>query len=994
MVLNTLTVGAAVTPSVIETAISHYIKRAPLRGKPTAHISYDEGLHLVRQFLDYASNHTVDEVQSFTAQWVPCPRWVKASDFVIPEAHLSHSASLLTEQLGPSGVEAVGGTQWWQWRPSNTPLKAEWIEMRAHYNARKALSLPAQRIVLYIHGGAYYFGSVDEHRYQLQRHARKLKARLLAPRYRLAPQFPFPCGLQDALAAYLFLLTECSPSSIMLMGDSAGAGMIVSLLVTLRDQGVPLPAGAVLISPWVDLTHSFPSVSGEGKLDYIPPYGFHHRPSVAWPPPNEEELQNIHRQADTRKTAVEETTQKKEAISGVKVKDSPNGAEPEHREPAPNPPPLSINIDGKHLTLIDQIQLYATNTLLSHPLVSPALQPSLGGLPPLLIQVGGGELLRDEQVYLAHKAADPANYHAPDAVLDLHDPSRRMASKYPPTKVQLQVWEDLCHVPHTLSFTRPAKHMYRAVAQFGNHIFSQSQATTNPKADTDNLSIISTSTSSSSSDGKRPSRSRGDGTTDPPRSLSEGAVPPAALPTTSGDWASVPESTPTTSPEQVSATTPLPAYENNMIRQLISRHGGIFPLPPARLIPALNLPRDTIGTIKEGPVRKWLARKADWDRKFAREKRRVQKRRVDELGRGYSSFPRDKSEGKAERPPPTALAGRQVELKEGSKKGMGEGLHNLSGEGSGGGKKKSWGLMMWSGWGSKHDESTIEGQDMAAGTESAVKEAGSGNVRDGEGGRVSEDRGKERSKSVGAGVRNPLIRALSRRKSKSSLQKEHDSIPPVPALPQDSNAGQDAESAQPRSSTAGASAAAAAVVAATMGGSALATTDGTEQTRAQEKALAAALPQGEKVEGSDNTFLAPASSRPHNGTVAYPFKLRPGHERSASTMTLDSVKTGVVEPVEPVKQDADATVTPAAVESASHVNGNRDELDGQSQAAGSAGTTDDPRTGYADGAADERAISAAFPAKEQGRDDAATTPVAVGEKTRPKLESFVTAREF
>lgn len=62
------------------------------------------------------------------------------------------------------------------------------------------------------------------------------------------------------------------------------------MLVTMRDRGIPLPAGAVLISPWVDLTHSFPSVSGNNPLDYIPPHGFHQRPSASWPPPNSDDM--------------------------------------------------------------------------------------------------------------------------------------------------------------------------------------------------------------------------------------------------------------------------------------------------------------------------------------------------------------------------------------------------------------------------------------------------------------------------------------------------------------------------------------------------------------------------------------------------------------------------------------------------------------------------------------------------------------------------------
>ena len=85
------------------------------------------------------------------------------------------------------------------------------------------------------------------------------------------------------LAAYLYLLGENhDPSTIILAGDSAGGGMVLSILVTLRDQGIPMPAGAILISPWVDLTHSFPSLGGDGKMDYIPPHGFVHKPSMSW----------------------------------------------------------------------------------------------------------------------------------------------------------------------------------------------------------------------------------------------------------------------------------------------------------------------------------------------------------------------------------------------------------------------------------------------------------------------------------------------------------------------------------------------------------------------------------------------------------------------------------------------------------------------------------------------------------------------------------------
>lgn len=198
MPVTTLSISAAVTPTVIQTYLSHYLNRRPLHQKPTAHISYHEGLELIRRFLHYASFHTVDELQAFTSQWVPVPRWVHVKEIEIPSAQLLRSAQCINAQLGPEGIEAVGGKTWWQWRRENTTLKAEWIEMRKDYEARKQLNITkGDRIMLYVHGGAYFFGSVDEHRYQMQRHARKLKARVLAPKYRLAPQFPFPCGLQD-----------------------------------------------------------------------------------------------------------------------------------------------------------------------------------------------------------------------------------------------------------------------------------------------------------------------------------------------------------------------------------------------------------------------------------------------------------------------------------------------------------------------------------------------------------------------------------------------------------------------------------------------------------------------------------------------------------------------------------------------------------------------------------------------------------------------------
>lgn len=286
---------------------------------------------------------------------MPSPQWVKLETVKIAEDHLTRAAELINEELGEEGRALVGGSKWWQWRRPNKPLEAEWIEMRAHANERKKTGNPGHRVMLYFHGGGYYFGSVDEHRYQMQRHARKLKARVLAPRYRLAPQFPFPCGIQDCLAAYLHLLSSQDPSSIIIAGDSAGGGMTMTVLCILRNQGIPLPAGAILISPWVDLTHSFKSLAGDAPMDYIPTNGFHHRPSKAWPPPNDDDIAELKRDAQQLKRVRTGQADKK----GETVETTPEfDHQPDERQY------INLDIDGKPVTVKDQIQVCTGRSLL------------------------------------------------------------------------------------------------------------------------------------------------------------------------------------------------------------------------------------------------------------------------------------------------------------------------------------------------------------------------------------------------------------------------------------------------------------------------------------------------------------------------------------------------------------------------------------------------------------------------------------------------------
>lgn len=102
--------------------------------------------------------------------------------------------------------------------------------------------------VLFLHGGAGFFGSVNTHRSAVWRLARKTSGRVFALEYRLAPQYPFPCPLLDALAAYLYLIRggegshrPVDPAKLTIMGDSFGGGLALALMVLIRDAELPAP---------------------------------------------------------------------------------------------------------------------------------------------------------------------------------------------------------------------------------------------------------------------------------------------------------------------------------------------------------------------------------------------------------------------------------------------------------------------------------------------------------------------------------------------------------------------------------------------------------------------------------------------------------------------------------------------------------------------------------------------------------------------------------
>jgi monoterpene epsilon-lactone hydrolase len=186
----------------------------------------------------------------------------------------------------------------------------------------------AGRMIMYLHGGGYTTGSPVSHRDLIGRIAQACRAQVLALNYRLAPEHPFPAALEDAQSAYFWLIEQGhDPRRIALAGDSAGGGLLLALLVTLRDSGQPRPAAAVCISPWTDLAFTGASVASQAAED----------------------------------------------------------------------PMLSVAM------LQPMAEAYLAGQDARLPLASP-LYADLHNLPPLMIQVGEHEILRDDAVRLAERA--------------------------------------------------------------------------------------------------------------------------------------------------------------------------------------------------------------------------------------------------------------------------------------------------------------------------------------------------------------------------------------------------------------------------------------------------------------------------------------------------------------------------------------------------------------------------------------------------------------
>jgi monoterpene epsilon-lactone hydrolase len=123
-------------------------------------------------------------------------------------------------------------------------------------------------VVLYFHGGVYALGDAASSADLVSQIGRRIRAKVISVDYRLAPEHPYPAATDDALAAYEGLLQSgTSPSDIVFAGDSAGGGLAVATMVSARDRGLPLPAAAYLMSPYVDLTLSGSTMDSKHEVD-------------------------------------------------------------------------------------------------------------------------------------------------------------------------------------------------------------------------------------------------------------------------------------------------------------------------------------------------------------------------------------------------------------------------------------------------------------------------------------------------------------------------------------------------------------------------------------------------------------------------------------------------------------------------------------------------------------------------------------------------------
>jgi epsilon-lactone hydrolase len=171
-------------------------------------------------------------------------------------------AEQMARLWAPSDALTAGGASLQQLRAATEELHAQFpVPADVTVAPVNAGGVPALTVtptdrpisVLFLHGGGYSMGSAFGYRHLAGAFAIAADAGVLVPEYRLAPEYPYPAALDDSVRAYQWLL-DTSDAPTVVAGDSSGGGLVVSLLLRLRQDGRALPSGAVLMCPWIDLT--------------------------------------------------------------------------------------------------------------------------------------------------------------------------------------------------------------------------------------------------------------------------------------------------------------------------------------------------------------------------------------------------------------------------------------------------------------------------------------------------------------------------------------------------------------------------------------------------------------------------------------------------------------------------------------------------------------------------------------------------------------------
>ncbi|CAG8536269.1 11353_t:CDS:2, partial [Diversispora eburnea] len=401
------------TPTFASTIANHFVKGPP---QPSWDIKFHIAFVAIKIIFGSSIENTVEYSQEVSAKGPALSKEFKEDEIVIPNQFRKNAQPYIEQVI--KEYEHILDDEWKQFENDDKVLNAKWIYSKKQGFKRSQENL---RVILYLHGGAYCICGIDSHRPITTNLAKETDALVIAINYRLAPQNQFPAGLHDTIAAYLYLINPpedvdfepIDPKRIVIMGDSAGGGLALATLLTLRDTGLPMMAGSVCL---VDLTHSMPSVLDPrfDNTDYIPNSGFDDLP----PSPA---LNEYKRKAKKLSNRINAGTQ------------SPIWDE-------------SFNRD-------ERIQLYVNNEALGIQYVSPICAESLAGLPPMLIQAGNGEKLRDEAIYFSFKASQPDKYKLP-----AYNAGKFERSPFKtPTNVTLEIYEDMPHVFQLFDFSKPAK---------------------------------------------------------------------------------------------------------------------------------------------------------------------------------------------------------------------------------------------------------------------------------------------------------------------------------------------------------------------------------------------------------------------------------------------------------------------------------------------------------------------------------------------------------